>query len=135
MIGNAIKVLNKNIIASLVKFTGIFEAKMTPPTSLKKMSCTILKAATINLVISLWTDSIIKAGKNISVKPTKIVSDAAFASGTWKSSNNGTKGVPSHVKSGVVSATINPSVPIAITTGSTPTHMSSTFFTAILCIE
>ena len=69
------------------------------------------------------------AGRNISVKPIKSVSDIAAASGIPIHCSNGTKGRPNQVNIGVYSAKIVPNVPIAITTGKTPNQVSKTVLT------
>ena len=73
IIGNVIIVLIKKITNSLPILTGIFEPKMTPPTSDKYINWVILNAPITNRVNSLCALSINIDGKNISAKPIKIV--------------------------------------------------------------
>ena len=53
--------------------TGIFEPKITPPTSDKYINWDILNAPITKRVMSLLTPSINIDGKNISAKPMRIV--------------------------------------------------------------
>ena len=134
MIGNEIAVLIKKMINILPMPRGILDPKITPPTSDKYSSCEIESAATINLDISADSAPMIRVGRYISVNPMNRVFDTRSASGTPNISSNGTNGAPIQVKIGVYSAAIVPSVPIAITTGSTPNHISSTVLYPSLAI-
>src|SRR5699024_3474777 len=128
MIGNVIAVLSKKMMNSLPSPMGILQPRVTPQTSDKYIRCVILKAPTTNLVMSEATGSIKIADRNMSVNPINSVSDADCASSIPTSPSSGTNGAPIDVNTGVYSATIVPSVPIAITIGSTANHISPTVF-------
>src|SRR5699024_9516690 len=106
--------------------SGFFEPKITPLTSDKYRSYVILIAPTVNLAISDTSLPMTNVSKNISVNQINNVSDTALASGIPIVSKIGTNGAPIILNIGVNSASIVPSVPTAITTGSTASHISST---------
>ncbi|MNF80940.1 hypothetical protein D3C84_631940 [compost metagenome] len=74
------------------------------------------------------------AGRNISAKPTSMAGAALAASGSCSSSSSGTIGADSQLKIGVYSAIARDRVPMAITSGSRPSQISTTLCTPTLTI-
>ena len=94
-INKLIIVLSRKRINNSGKFTGIFDPKISPPTSDKYINCVTDMTATINFAIGLVIVPAANTdGVNISVKPTIIVFDTASACGTSKSCNSGRNGNP-----------------------------------------
>ena len=127
IIGSVINVLSKNITNNSLKLTGIFDPRINPPTSDMYINCVTDVVAIINRVISFSILAAITDGKNISAKPTINVWEASIASGTCSNIKIGIKGMPRYLNNGVYSARMSVKVPIAMTMGMTPIHISRTF--------